>query len=76
MNIEFWLFGRYNNTWKGRSLNTLLRYFRQKILTVFGQQRGRRMNQGRPGAGGGTVVEYQNTWNKPSNITKIILKLV
>ena len=26
--------------------------------------------------GGGGVVEYQNTQNKPSNIPKIILKLV
>ena len=26
--------------------------------------------------GGGGVVEYQNTRNKPSNIPKIILKLV
>ena len=26
--------------------------------------------------GGGGVVGYQNTWNKPSNIPKIILKLV
>jgi len=57
MNIEFWLFGRYNNTWKGRSLNTLLRYFRQKILTVFGQQRGRRMNQDKQGEGGEKEVE-------------------
>ena len=26
--------------------------------------------------GGGGLVEYQNTWNKPSNIPTIILKLV
>ena len=28
------------------------------------------------GGGGGGLVEYQNTRNKPSNIPKIILKLV
>ena len=62
---------------KGRSLNTLLGYFRQKTLAFFGQQRGRRINQGRPGGGGvgsGIPKYLKKTFQYTKNYTKTRVK--
>ena len=45
INNEFWLFGRYNNTWKLERVEVLTPYYsRRKTLTFLGQQHGRRIN--------------------------------
>ena len=45
INKEFWLFGRYNNTWKLQRVKVLTPYYsRRKTLTFLGQQHGRRIN--------------------------------